>query len=264
MIDNLIHLAIDAGMMIRKIYESGDFKTYIKSDCSPVTTADKKADEIILKGLKSLFPRIPVVSEESEGEKSPSELFFLVDPLDGTKGFLNKTGNFTVNIALIENAEPKIGVIFSPMTGEVFHTTKEKESFKYNFLRSSEKEKLNCDNNRRLKTTIITSENYLSKKETNILKSGTEFDNVRIGSSIKFCKIAEGMADIYPRFGRTMEWDTAAGHAILNFAGGSLIDLRTRKDLKYGKKGFENGDFLALRKSYDFDKINRERIKWVT
>ena len=256
MIDTLIELATEAGIVIREIYESGRFNTSLKSDNSPVTTADEKANEIILGALNQKFPNIPAISEEAENRALDKETFFIIDPLDGTKGFLNKTNNFTVNIALINNQKPEIGVIYSPVSGELFYTSTSLESFKYNFLEKSEKIKLSCHLRVKDKPTLITSENNFIGRESRILKNFFEYDVLKIGSSIKFCKLAEGIADIYPRLGRTMEWDTAAGHAILKYAGGSLIDLKTKKELTYGKKNYENGSFIALRDPKDIEKID--------
>ena len=132
MIDTLIELATEAGITIREIYESGKFSTSIKSDRTPVTTADEEANKMILRGLKNQFPKIPAISEESENRVLEKQAFFIIDPLDGTKGFLNKTNNFTVNIAFINNREPELGVIYSPISGELFYTSPDRESFKYN------------------------------------------------------------------------------------------------------------------------------------
>ena len=259
MIDTLIELATEAGKTISKIYESGKFSTSIKSDRTPVTTADEEANEMILRGLNQQFPNIPAISEESENKVIEEEAFFIIDPLDGTKGFLNKTNNFTVNIAYINNREPELGVIYSPISGELFYTSPNRESFKYNYLKKTEKVKISGNLENRVALTLITSENNLVGRESKILKGDCEHDTLKIGSSIKFCRLAEGKADIYPRFGRTMEWDTAAGHAILNFAGGSLIDLKTKKELTYGKKNYENGDFIALRDPTDIEIIKLEK-----
>ena len=260
MIDTLIELATEAGVTIREIYESGKFSTSVKSDRSPVTTADEEANEMILSGLKQQFPNIPAISEESENKVIEKEAFFIIDPLDGTKGFLNKTNNFTVNIAFIYNREPKLGVIYSPISGELFYTSPDQESFKYNYLKKTEKVKISGKVENREALTLITSENNLVGRESKILKVDCEHDILKIGSSIKFCRLAEGRADIYPRFGRTMEWDTAAGHAILKYAGGSLIDLNTKKELIYGKKDYENGSFIAIRGSKYSKKIEWQSL----
>ena len=260
MIDKIIELATEAGLVIRQIYESGNFNTSLKSDNSPVTTADEEANNLILRVLKQEFPRIPAISEESENKAIDKGKFFIIDPLDGTKGFLKKTNNFTVNIALIDNCKPTIGVIYSPISGELFYTSKSLESFKYNFLTKNGKLKLSGQLIGRDKIMLITSENNFTERESKVFKDKLEYDVLKIGSSIKFCKLAEGTADVYPRFGRTMEWDTAAGHAILKYAGGTLIDLKTKKELTYGKKNYENNSFLALRDSRDIEKINWEKL----
>ena len=260
MIDILIEIATEAGITIRKIYESGKFSTSIKSDMTPVTTADEEANKMILRGLNQQFPKIPAISEESENRVLEKEAFFIIDPLDGTKGFLNKTDNFTVNIAFINNREPELGVIYSPISGELFYTSPNRESFKYNFLKKTEKVKISGNLENRQALTLITSENNLVGRESKILKVDFEHDILKIGSSIKFCRLAEGKADIYPRFGRTMEWDTAAGHAILKYAGGSLIDINTKKELVYGKKDYENGSFIAIRETKDSQKIDWQSL----
>ena len=260
MIDTLIRLAIEAGAVIREIYKSGKFDTSFKVDNSPVTTADEKANEIILSVLSQQFPKIPAISEESENSVLDKGTYFIIDPLDGTKGFLKKTNNFTVNIALMNKWEPELGVIYSPISGELFYTSEGRESFKYNVLKKSGKVKLSGNLQNRKAVVLITSENNFIGGESKIFKKDFDHEILKIGSSIKFCKLAEGIADIYPRFGRTMEWDTAAGHAILKYAGGALIDLKTKKELTYGKKNYQNGSFIALRESKDIDKIDWQKL----
>ena len=262
MIDTLIELATAAGIAIREIYESGKFSTSYKSDRTPVTTADEEANKMILRGLTKQFPNIPAISEESENRVLEKQAFFIIDPLDGTKGFLNKTNNFTVNIAFINNREPELGVIYSPISGELFYTSPDRESFKYNYLEKTQKVKISGTVENREALTLITSENNLVGRESKILKIDCEYKTLKIGSSIKFCRLAEGKADIYPRFGRTMEWDTAAGHAILKYAGGSLIDINTKKELVYGKKDYENGSFIAIREPKDRKKIDWQSLTY--
>ncbi len=240
--------------------KAGNFNTSLKKDNSPVTSADEEANELILRVLRQKFPKIPAISGESENRVLDQGKFFIIDPLDGTQGFLKKTDNFTVNIALIDNCKPTIGVIYSPISGELFYTSTSFESFKYNFLTKNGKVKLSGQPSGRDKIMLITSENNFTEKESKVFKDKLEHDILKIGSSIKFCKLAEGAADIYPRFGRTMEWDTAAGHAILKYAGGTLIDLKTKKELTYGKKNYENRSFIALRNSKDTGKLNWENL----
>ena len=153
-----------------------------------------------------------------------------------------------------------MGVIYSPISGELFYTSPNRESFKYNYLKKTEKLKISGNLESREAFTLITSENNLVGGEIKILKVACEHETLKIGSSIKFCRLAEGKADIYPRFGRTMEWDTAAGHAILKYAGGSLIDLTTKKELVYGKRNYENGSFIAIRNPKDSEKIDWRKL----
>ena len=187
MIDTLIELAIEAGITIREIYESGKFSTSIKSDRTPVTTADKEANKIILRGLKQQFPKIPAISEESENRVLEKQTFFIIDPLDGTKGFLNKTNNFTVNIAFINEWKPKLGVIYSPISGELFYTSQNQESFKFNFLKKSQKVRLSKKDKNKEIVTLISSDTNFIGRESKILKDEFEHDILKIGSSIKFC-----------------------------------------------------------------------------
>ena len=149
-----------------------------------------------------------------------------------------------------------MGVIYSPISGELFYTSSDQESFKYNFLKKTQKVKISGKAENREALKLITSENNVVGRESKIFKVDCEHHTLKIGSSIKFCRLAEGNADIYPRFGRTMEWDTAAGHAILKYAGGSLIDLNTKKELIYGKKDYENGSFIAIREPKDSMKVD--------
>jgi len=260
MINTLIELATEAGIVIRQIYESGNFNTSFKSDNSPVTSADEEANELILRGLSQKFPKIPAISEEAENKVLEQGTFFIIDPLDGTKGFLNKTNNFTVNIALVDNCKPVKGVIYNPINGELFYTSTSLGSLKFNFLKKTKKLKLSGHLSGRDKMVLITSENNFIGRESKVYKDNPEHNVLKIGSSIKFCKLAEGVADVYPRFGRTMEWDTAAGHAILKYAGGTLIDLNTKEELTYGKKDYENGSFIALRDSKDIKRINWDEL----
>ena len=164
MIETLVELATEAGIVIRDIYESGKFITSIKSDNSPVTTADEKANEIILRVLNQQFPKIPAISDDIENKVPDTGKFFIIDPLDGTKGFLNKTNNFTVNIALINKWKPELGVIYSPISGELFYTSTNYESFKYNVLKKSQKVKLRGKCKNREMFTLVTSENNFIEK----------------------------------------------------------------------------------------------------
>ena len=239
-------IAVDAGKEILKIYNK-PFTSKMKKDKSRVTKADLIANDLICKRLQSINPKIQIISEEGKKKFSKkTNIFWLVDPLDGTKEFIKKNGEFTVNIALIKNCRPIYGVIYLPVKKEIYFTQNKSAYFSIidhkNSYKSKKKIKVKKRtgiNNRVLLLSRSYSRNIeLSKKHFKTDKA------IFSGSSIKFCLIASGKGNIYPRLGTTMEWDTAAGHAILNAAGGSVTTL-DRKVLKYGKKGFKNPSFIA-------------------
>ena len=239
-------IAVDAGKEILKIYNK-PFTSKMKKDKSPVTKADLIANDLICKRLQSINPKIQIISEEGKKKFSKkTNIFWLVDPLDGTKEFIKKNGEFTVNIALIKNCRPIYGVIYLPVKKEIYFTQNKSAYYSridhknfYKFKKKIKVKKRTGINNRVLLLSRSYSRNIeLSKKHFKTDKA------IFSGSSIKFCLIASGKGNIYPRLGTTMEWDTAAGHAILNAAGGSVTTL-DRKVLKYGKKGFKNPSFIA-------------------
>ena len=257
--DRAILAAILAGEAIMKVYSSADFKVRLKKDNTPVTTADFEAQKIILKTLE--ITGLPVLSEEqmsaSYSERKNWELFWMIDPLDGTKEFIKRNGEFTVNIALVKKNSPVAGVIYAPATGELYAAVIESGAWKIcnpekdcNFqaiqksgVKLPLKEKTD-------QFTIAVSRSHLNREtEAFIEKLKGEKGQVileKLGSSLKTCRIAEGTADIYPRFGTTMEWDTAAGQAIAKAAGKNifLIDLNT--ELMYNKEKLQNPDFTVL------------------
>jgi 3'(2'),5'-bisphosphate nucleotidase len=248
-LDELIKIVHLAGIEIIKIYKKKVTKKY-KSDNTPVTNADIKANNIICKGLKLHFPEVSIVSEEQVKKGKAAKKFWLVDPLDGTKEFLKGNGEFTVNIGLIENKKPVFGIIYMPTKNKLYFT-KDKKSY---FSKLSKKGQLT--NIRKIKVkkrnkniVILSRSHSLAKSEIEkakkmIFRRFNANKIIRSGSSIKLCYIAHGLANIYPRFGTTMEWDTAAGDAILRFAGGKIRTL-DRKILRYGKKNFKNTSFIA-------------------
>ena len=246
-ISNIINqIAIDAGREIIKIYNK-PFTAKMKQDHSPVTKADLLANDLICKKLYELDPKIEIISEEGEKKLSKkTNIFWLVDPLDGTKEFIKKNGEFTVNIALVKNGRPIYGVIYLPTKKEIFYTLNNssyssKINAKNQYL---QKKKIKIKAIKKLENRVL----LLSRSHVrNIELSKKHFRTTKAkfsGSSIKFCLIANGIGNIYPRLGPTMEWDTAAGHAILNAAGGTVKTL-DRRVLKYGKKGFKNPSFIA-------------------
>ena len=248
-LDELIRIVHLAGVEIIKIYKKKVTKKY-KSDNTPVTNADIRANDIICKGLKLHFPEISIVSEEQVKKGKAAKKFWLVDPLDGTKEFLKGNGEFTVNIGLIENKKPVFGIIYMPTKNKLYFT-KDKKSY---FSKLSKKGQLT--NIRKIKVkkrnkniVILSRSHSLAKSEIEkakkmIFRRFNANKIIRSGSSIKLCYIAHGIANVYPRFGTTMEWDTAAGDAILRFAGGRIRTL-DRKILRYGKKNFKNTSFIA-------------------
>jgi len=243
----LTSFALKAGKRIMEIYNS-DFQVEAKSDQSPVTEADQAAEALILEDLRKLAPRIPVVAEEavSRGEiPATGEAFFLVDPLDGTREFVSRNGEFTVNIALVRDGVPVLGVVYAPALGEMFWGDSENGAFKA-VVRDG---RIGPQQSIRVRTapqeglTAIGSRSHGSAETAAWLERFRVERFVAAGSSLKFCRVAEGAADIYPRLGRTMEWDTAAGDAILRAAGGRVTTLDGTA-LTYGKRDrAEDGDF---------------------
>lgn len=261
--------SLKAGEEILKIYDT-DFKIEIKPDDTPVTNADKAASNSIINDLAST--NIPVLSEEDEHfafeKRKDWPHLWLVDPLDGTKEFIKRNGEFTVNIALIENQAPVIGVIYSPVFKYLYYAIKGGGSFKinehdvisvineYGFTNA---EKLISLSTRLPLTdypeayTIVASRSHLSKEiNARITKAKQTHSSVNIintGSSIKFCRVAEGLAHEYPRYGPTMEWDTAAGQCIVEEAGGTVTDLSTNLPIVYNRPDLLNNDFIVLCKN---------------
>jgi 3'(2'), 5'-bisphosphate nucleotidase len=242
-------IAERAGKVILAYYvEGGELEVRRKADASPVTEADEAAEEFILKALAALTPDIPIVSEEAASAGNTPEIsgdrFWLVDPLDGTKEFISHNGEFTVNIALIENGQPVAGVVHAPalaMTwvgagaGTATYSETDHPPVPIQARKIS-------DNG----VVVVSSRRHGDSGEMDdFLADYRVIEKVAAGSSLKFCLVAIGKADLYPRFGRTMEWDTAAGHAVLLAAGGNVLRLDDGQPLTYGKPGFENPHFVA-------------------
>ncbi|MFT3987687.1 3'(2'),5'-bisphosphate nucleotidase CysQ [Aestuariivirga sp.] len=246
----LIRLSISAGREIMAIY-AGDFSAKAKSDLTPVTEADEAAEKVILAGLAKMDPATPVISEEAASAgriPEVAERFFLVDPLDGTKEFISRNGEFTVNIARVENGVPVAGVVFAPALGRLFWgecgtgaaegRVDNDQPGKWQAMHVRP-----CPSDG---ATVVASRSHRDAATDDFLKKVQVKSLCSAGSSLKFCLIAAGEADLYPRFGRTMEWDTAAGHAVLLAAGGKV--LTTEGDpLAYGKRarGYDNPGFIA-------------------
>ncbi len=251
LLEAMIGAAEEAGRAIYGIYQTG-FDVTHKSDQSPVTNADHAAEAIILRGLARHAPGIPVVAEEEVAAgriPTVGQEFFLVDPLDGTKEFIQRRGDFTVNIALVRDATPILGVVYAPAKSQLFAgNVVEGAAFRSAVDPVSAEPALRQPIRVRqppVEGLIVVASRSHSTPETDAyLQRYTVTDRVPIGSSLKFCLIASGEADLYPRLGPTMEWDTAAGHAVLLAAGGSVF-APGGVPLKYGKPGFRNSNFIA-------------------
>jgi 3'(2'), 5'-bisphosphate nucleotidase len=263
----IINTILNASSAILEVY-NGDFEVFAKEDRSPLTEADLKANKIILEGLKHIDPSIPILSEEivneSYSERKNWSQCWLVDPLDGTKEFINKRDEFTVNIALIQRGKPIAGFVFAPVLGELFYAIPEKGSFKRTY-NSSDKvideftldKEIQLANNQILQKSdsvvIVASKSHRTiETDQYINKLKESFSEVIIksyGSSLKLCRVAEGSADFYPRFAPTMEWDTAAAHAVVNAAGKTVnIVINgdvTSNELMYNKENLMNPWFLV-------------------
>ncbi|AIL65670.1 3'(2'),5'-bisphosphate nucleotidase CysQ [Rickettsiales bacterium Ac37b] len=242
-IQKIINTALKAGDLIMDFY-SQPLSVQIKSDNSPVTIADIEANNFIVQALNHITPDILVISEEDETPIHINEkIFWLVDPIDGTKSFINKTGQFTVNIALVHNKYPIFGVIYAPLS-QTLYFNKHNIAYKQH---NNSTIPISVNNNWDEVVAIISA-HHRNRQINSYLNTLKLKSVMTASSSIKFCLIAEGKADIYPNFGKTMEWDTAAGHAILNAAGGS-VKTHDNKPLMYGKEKFVNDLFIAYGKN---------------
>ena len=243
--------AISAGVRIMGVYSEDDFGVEIKEDDSPVTLADKISDKVIGDILKFEFPNIPIVSEESHCELSSvmGEIYFLVDPLDGTKEFIKKTGEFTVNIALILNEKAELGVVYVPFTGELYYRDLNGASYLERGVDDvgsrSERTKIGCREADLGNLSVVKSVSHSTPETEAYIARYAPKKSDSAGSSLKFGLIARGIADLYPRLGRTMEWDTGAAHAVLKGAGGNVWRLDNLQELSYGNPGMDNPFFVA-------------------
>ena len=244
-------LALEAGDRIMEIYNSDDFEVKAKSDESPVTAADEAADALISAGLAEAFPDVLVVTEEQAASHMESAASFLiVDPLDGTKEFIKRRGEFTVNIAYVENGVPVRGVVYAPAKGRLFYTdaagqsVEESGAFEKDAAGPTRPIKVTAPDNAAL--MVVASKSHRDQATDAYIAKYAVKDMTSAGSSLKFCLVAAGEADLYPRLGRTMEWDTAAADAVLRGAGGRMVRFDDHSDFTYGKPGYENPFFIAF------------------
>lgn len=259
LIDKAIHAAVLAGKKIMEVYASIDFVVDIKEDQTPVTSADRNAHDEILKNIESTG--LPVLSEEgihlSYSERKNWDLFWLIDPLDGTKEFIKRNDEFTVNIALIQNDQPIAGVVYAPATGEIYAGIPETGAFK--LVNPDE----NCtfqsmqlsgiklpEKTGRNEFTIVVSRSHMNQKTKEYIETIQEehesFQLINMGSSLKMCMVAEGTANVYPKLGTTMEWDTAAAHAILKASGKNIFLTDLKTEIRYNKENLQNPHFIAV------------------
>jgi len=243
-------LALEAGDKIMEIYGSDDFGVETKGDDSPVTLADKAADKIISDGLRAAFPEVLLVTEEQADTHGQSaDMFLIVDPLDGTKEFIHRRGDFTVNIALVENGVPTRGVVYAPAKNRMFFTDADGQSveetgaFDKDKIGSNKAISVSKPDNSSL--IVVASKSHRDAATDDYINRYQVADSAAAGSSLKFCLVATGEADLYPRVGRTMEWDTAAGHAVLSGAGGHVVRFDDHTPLRYGKPDYANPFFIA-------------------
>lgn len=249
-------LALAGGDKIMDIYNSDDFEVKTKSDSSPVTEADEAADVVISDGLRAAFPDITLITEEqSQSHSEKADVFLIVDPLDGTKEFINRRGDFTVNIALVENGIPTRGVVYAPAKNRMFFTqadgttVEETGPFVQGQIGETRQISVSTPNNDAL--IVVASKSHRDQATDDYIAKYNVQDMTSAGSSLKFCLVATGEADLYPRVGRTMEWDTAAGHAVLNGAGGAVVRFDDLTPLTYGKEDYANPFFIAFSKGVD-------------
>lgn len=243
-------LALEAGAAIMEVYGRPGFEARVKADDSPVTEADEAADALISAGIRAAFPDILLVTEEQAATHSRSAgRFIIVDPLDGTKEFVQRRGDFTVNIALVEDGVPLRGVVYAPAKARMFYTRADgqavEEAGPFGTAPGAQKPiRVGTPDNEGL--VIVASKSHRDAATDEYISRYRARDTTSAGSSLKFCLVAAGEADFYPRLGRTMEWDTAAGHAVLLGAGGKVLRFDDHRPLTYGKPGYDNPFFLAL------------------
>lgn len=247
LLEALLPVAREAGRAIMRIYAT-PFVVHDKNDDSPVTEADHAAEAIILASLARLTPDIVVVAEEQVAAGHTPRVgneFWLVDPLDGTREFIKKNGEFTVNIGLIRDGVPQLGIVFAPAIDRLFAGCADDNGALAFEERGGQRDSIACRAPPREGLVVACSRSHGSEHDLDrFLKPYRVSARLRMGSSVKFGLVAAGEADLYPRLSPTMEWDTAAGHAVVRAAGGALRDL-DGAELRYAKPGFRNGNFVA-------------------
>jgi 3'(2'), 5'-bisphosphate nucleotidase len=238
-------LALEAGERIMQVYDGPDFDVKAKSDASPVTEADEAADALISAGLRAAFPDVVLITEEQAASHAlTAQTFLIVDPLDGTKEFIQRRGDFTVNIAYVQDGVPLRGVVYAPAQKRLFYTLADGSSVEESLADGSLRPiRVAAPDNGAL--MVVASKSHRDQATDDYINRYQVKDSKSAGSSLKFCLVATGEADLYPRLGRTMEWDTAAGDAVLRGAGGHCVRFDDHTPLAYGKPGWDNPFFIA-------------------
>jgi len=239
-------LALEAGERIMQVYDGPDFEVKSKGDSSPVTEADEAADALISAGLRAAFPDVALITEEQAASHALSaKTFLIVDPLDGTKEFVQRRGDFTVNIAYVQDGVPLRGVVYAPAQKRLFYTLADGSAVEESLADGSQRPiRVSTPDNSAL--MVVASKSHRDQATEDYIGKYAVRDSRSAGSSLKFCLVATGEADLYPRLGRTMEWDTAAGDAVLRGAGGQVVRFDDHTPLAYGKPGWDNPFFIAL------------------
>ncbi len=244
-------LALQAGDRIMQVYNGPDFAVKVKGDASPVTEADEAADALISSGLRAAFPDVVLITEEQAASHAlTASTFLIVDPLDGTKEFVQRRGDFTVNIAFVQDGVPVRGVVYAPAQDRLFYTLPDGSSveeigaFDKDVVGTTRAIGVSNPDNAAL--MVVASKSHRDQATDDYIGKYAVKDMKSAGSSLKFCLVATGEADLYPRLGRTMEWDTAAGDAVLRGAGGHVVRFDDHTPLAYGKVGWDNPFFIAF------------------
>jgi 3'(2'), 5'-bisphosphate nucleotidase len=252
MMQDIIALARSAGREILAVYDGAEMQQQDKSDGSPLTAADLASHHAIVAGLERLTPELPILSEESAAEdyevRRQWRKFWLVDPLDGTKEFIKRNGEFTVNIALIEDGVPVMGVVHAPVLGVTYYAERGRGAFmqRGDAPATPIRAVLHAAGE---PVKVVASRSHSDERTSALLARLGQHECVSMGSSLKLCLVAEGAAHLYPRLGPTMEWDTAAAHAVVNEAGGMVVDS-AGDPLRYNKSDLHNPEFFVCHRDY--------------
>ena len=251
-IEEVNRIAREAGKAVLEIYGTG-FSVDVKEDKSPLTEADRRSNAVIVEALGKWYPEIPIISEETRTvpylERKDWEYFWLVDPLDGTKEFIKRNGEFTVNIALVRGQTPVLGVVFQPIGDHLYYAIEGQGAWKSSGGAAAQRLSGGTHFSMKPEVTVVASRSHLTDEVRDFISDleaqGKKVEFISAGSSLKLCLVAEGAADVYPRLGPTMEWDTAAAHAIVIESGRRVVEHGTNRPLLYNKENLLNPFFIV-------------------